>query len=121
MVMPPPAAIRSRMNDPAVALAVALKVSNEVPGGVRDCGENDAVTPEGKFETDSVTRLVKPSNGVNDTTKDAVSPGTRVSELGSMVKSKSCAVAAWMKATARNKIKRPAFFRRNIFLSLIHI
>ena len=116
MVMPPPAALRPRVNDPAEALVVASRVSKEVPGGVRICGENEAVTPDGKFETDRVTSLVKPSSGVNETTKDALWPGTRVSELGSMVKEKSCAVALWTQAKASIAIKSRALFRCNFFM-----
>ena len=117
MVMPPPAAIRPKVNDPFEALVVASKVSSEVPGGVRVWGENEAVTPEGKFETESVTALVKPSSGVNEMTKDALWPGTRVSVLGSRVKVKFCAEAAPARASTRANTAIMAFIRLSFFIS----
>src|ERR1700678_1950913 len=115
--MPPPAALSSTVNAPFAALVVASKVSNEVPGGVSVCGENEAVTPDGKFVADSVTALLKPSSGLNETTKDALCPGTRVSELGSRLKEKfGCAVALWTKPRASKTIKSTVLCKRNIFM-----
>lgn len=51
-------------------------------------------------------------------TNDADWPGTSVSESGSIVKVKFCAMADWIKATARKKKKEPVLIIRDIFMAL---
>ena len=102
---------------PAVALLDAFNVNSVSPGGVTGLGENDAVTPEGRLETENVTGFVNPPVVVTDIRKEELSPGIRLIWLGEMVKLKSCAEAAPVMQNTMASMAKSTFIDLVCFIS----
>jgi hypothetical protein len=117
LVMPPPMPVIYSVFVPVVGLLSAVNVNSVVPGGVTGFGENEAVTPAGKLDTENVTAFVKPPVVVTETRKDELELGLTVNWLGSMVKLKSGGTSALANPkpnanTATDKLNQLIFFIR---------
>jgi hypothetical protein len=118
-VIPPPSPVIYKVELPVAASLLASNVSNVVPGGFTGFGENDAVIPDGKFDTENVTGFVNPPVGLTEIKNDELWSGFSVSVSGWRVKLKFCVDAVLVKPRTRGNTANKAFIKLSFFITVL--